>query len=116
MRPGTHRFSYSSDETMFEKALQLMSRSSRSLYMLQRKRNFCSSVCMSVARPVRPTKVLSFIWKTFCISQPAQGCGGPVGEWGERLVREPAGGKGASPRSLEVFDAQHAPMVWLRMP
>ena len=65
---------------MLEKTVGLMSRSSRRRYMLERKRNFCSSVCMSVARPVSPTKTLSFIWKTFCISQPTQGCGGPVGE------------------------------------
>ena len=55
---------------MLEKARQPMSRSSRSLYMFERNRNFCRSVCWSLASPVRPTMTLSLIWKTFCISQP----------------------------------------------
>lgn len=56
--------------TRLAKAFGLMSRSSRNLYMLVRKRNFCSSVCMSDARPVRPTMILSLIWKSFFISVP----------------------------------------------
>ena len=67
---GAHRCSYIREDTMLEKAVGLISRSSRSRYMLLRKRNFCSSVCMSVASPVRPTRTRSFIWKTFCMSQP----------------------------------------------
>lgn len=55
---------------MLAKASTLMSRSSRSRYMLDRNLNFCSSVCMSVARPVRPTKALSPTWKIFFISHP----------------------------------------------
>jgi hypothetical protein len=55
---------------MFANASTLISRSSRSLYIFDRNRNFCSRVCMSVARPVRPTNALSPIWKIFFISHP----------------------------------------------
>jgi hypothetical protein len=37
--------------------------------MFVRNLNFCSSVCMSVARPVRPQSVRSLTWKVFSISQ-----------------------------------------------
>merc|ERR1740130_581726 len=67
---GPNRDSYSNDDTMLEKATGLISRSSRSRYMLLRNLNFCSSICMSVARPVRPQRTRSFIWNIFFMSQP----------------------------------------------
>lgn len=53
---------------MLEKTVGLMSRSSRRRYMFVRNLNFCSSVCESVARPVRPQRVRSLTWKVFSIS------------------------------------------------
>ena len=66
---GPKRRSYSRLDTMLEKTVGLMSRSSRRRYMLVRKTKRCSSVWQSVARPVRPHRVLSFTWNVFLISQ-----------------------------------------------